>query len=216
MNDILRKSGRLVSRTMPNGETVELIEKGAIFSGFNPDTREVIITASSGAVDRMGDVIDPNGWDLRHFEKNPVVLLDHDYRVEKIAGRVVDSWVDGEKFMQRIRLDDPSWNKAAELVAKRLESGSLRAVSVGFRPVEWEPIKSEDGKPTGGLKFKRQEQLELSWVAVPANQEAVLGIEAEESPERTSDGSDLLAALESEIRAGVEAARVQYAIRTSR
>jgi hypothetical protein len=33
---------------------------------------------STGSVDRMGDVIDPNGWQLAAFKTNPVVLWAHD------------------------------------------------------------------------------------------------------------------------------------------
>ena len=32
---------------------------------------------SDDTVDRMGDVIDPAGWDLKWFKKNPIALFQH-------------------------------------------------------------------------------------------------------------------------------------------
>ena len=56
-------------------------------------------------------------------------------------------------------------DEAYQLVAE----GYLRAVSVGFRPLEWEPMP--DGR---GTRFTSVELLEISLVSVPANASALL------------------------------------------
>ena len=52
-----------------------------------------------------------------------------------------------------------------------VEQGILRAVSVGFRPQESQPIDKE--RPGGGRRYLKQELLECSLVAVPANPAAI-------------------------------------------
>ena len=33
---------------------------------------------SDATADRYGDVIEPDGWQLRHFKRNPIALFGHD------------------------------------------------------------------------------------------------------------------------------------------
>src|SRR5699024_2113185 len=48
-----------------------------------------------------------------------------------------------------------------------VKAGLVRGLSIGFKPLETEPIKD-----TMGLRFKAWEWLELSAVTIPANSEA--------------------------------------------
>ena len=50
--------------------------------------------ASTGAVDRHGDTVAPEGWRLDAYRENPVVLWAHDYRRPAI-GRAQSVWRDG-------------------------------------------------------------------------------------------------------------------------
>jgi len=43
---------------------------------------------SDGTVDRMGDIIEPDGWRLDNFRRNPVALFKHD------PGFLVGNWRD--------------------------------------------------------------------------------------------------------------------------
>ncbi len=174
MTPDLRSAGRLVLRRTPDGGEVELVEKHLTLEAYDPETRGVTITASDETVDRYGDIVRASGWDLRSYQRNPVVLTDHDYRVASIVGTADVAVRDG-RLAARITLDPPETNRQASIVANLLASGSLRSVSVGFRPLEPPtPILDETGKWTGGFEFKRQELLEISWVAVPANPNATL------------------------------------------
>ena len=38
-----------------------------------------IAVASTNSVDRHGEIVDNNGWDLKSFKKNPVILWGHDH-----------------------------------------------------------------------------------------------------------------------------------------
>ena len=55
----------------------------------NEEEREVLHLISTKARDRAGDIVNPKGLDLKNFKKNPVVLVNHDYRVESIIGKAV-------------------------------------------------------------------------------------------------------------------------------
>src|SRR5436190_18739738 len=46
--------------------------------GVNRDARTVDIVASDFSIDSYGTRIDPAGWDLEQFKKNPVICLQHD------------------------------------------------------------------------------------------------------------------------------------------
>src|SRR3982750_409205 len=46
--------------------------------GVNRDARTVDIVASDFSLDSYGTRIDPNGWELEQFRKNPVICLQHD------------------------------------------------------------------------------------------------------------------------------------------
>ena len=56
--------------------------------------RVVRFVISTGAVDRDGDTIDPKGWDLTAYRRNPTVLWQHDHKIPAIA-RMVHIAVEG-------------------------------------------------------------------------------------------------------------------------
>lgn len=133
----------------------------------NGDGLEFVL--SDATVDRMGDIIDPAGWDLRNFKQNPIALFGHsgDFPIGKWA----DLRVEGGKLVGRLVLAARGTSARIDELIGLVEQGILRAVSVGFRPIEAEPI--DKNKPYGGQRYKKQELLETSLVSVPANPAAV-------------------------------------------
>ena len=131
---------------------------------------------SDATVDRYGDIVEPGGWDLQRFKQNPVALWDHgkDPTIgRKPIGRWEDVRVERGKLLGRLVPVPPGPDQAVNGVVTSLQSGFLRAVSVGFLPkVPPEPI--DKNNPYGGQRFKKQELLETSLVAVPANPAAIL------------------------------------------
>lgn len=181
MNE-LKTAGRLVQRTI-NGEPVDVVEKEFQLLAYDPLTRTGEIVASDETVDRYGDVVVAAGWKLDNYLKNPVMLLDHSYQVADIVGQASPR-IEGNRLVARFVLDDPAANRQAAIVANLIKNRSLRAVSVGFQANAFDRIEDEKGNWTGGFRFTDQELLEISWVAVPANPNAVL---AATEPERPSD-----------------------------
>jgi len=75
------------------------------------------------------------------------------------------------KLLNRVRfaLDNPMGN----LAYKMARGGYVRSESVGFIPIEWMRGNEAAGEPY--RTFKKQELLEISLVAVPANPSATIG-----------------------------------------
>lgn len=97
------------------------------------DVREVDFVASTETVDSHGDVIDQASWNLKDYLANPIVLYAHDSRELPIGKSVLTAVRDG-KLEATIRFSK-STQKANEVWAL-VEEDVLRAVSVGFRPVD--------------------------------------------------------------------------------
>jgi len=132
-------------------------------------------TMSTGSVDREGDRIDPDGWDVSAYMRNPVVLWAHDYRRLPI-GRAHEVYPDGDAVKALIEFAPADLDPFADSVRRYYEAGFLKAVSVGFLPRKWE-FAEEDGR-TRGINFHEQELLEISAVPVPANPEALIEMRA--------------------------------------
>lgn len=119
---------------------------------------------SDESVDRMGDVIRAAGWDLDNFKNNPVALFGHDH--DKVIGIWQNVRVVGKRLMGRLKLADEGTSEFIDTTRKLVEQGVLRAVSVGFQPIEALPRK-------GGVEYVKSALHEISVVAVPANQNAL-------------------------------------------
>lgn len=136
------------------------------------ESRIATFIASTGTVDRQGDIVDPDGWELDEFKNNPVLLFGHDSRALPI-GRVNNIRVEGGKLMADTEGVAKGVHDMADSVWSMVKSGFLNAVSVGFRALDAEPRFDKDGV-WQGYKFIRQELMELSIVPVPANPEAIV------------------------------------------
>src|SRR5215218_5839298 len=97
--------------------------------------RVVRFTISTGAVDRDGDTIDPRGWRLEHYQRNPVVLWQHDHKVPAIA-RMVRIAVEGNPpaLVADAEFAPADIHPFAEQVFQLVKAGFLTATSVGFQP----------------------------------------------------------------------------------
>jgi len=122
--------------------------------------------ASTPVIDRVGESIDQEGWELKQYKKNPVLLWAHNLREQKLPiGKVTKLWTEGKgkrarlMFTSKFDLQDTF---AAE-VYRKFKDNFLNAFSVGFVPIE------KDGE-----EYLQQELLEISAVPVPANPEALV------------------------------------------
>lgn len=127
-----------------------------------------VSVASANVVDRDGEIINQDGWDLRNFKKNPQLLWAHNIReVKPPLGKVSKIWFEGEgraKVMKFKALFDMEDTFAADIFRK-IKKGFLNAFSVGFMPLEKD-----------GITYTKAELLEISVVPVPSNPAALVEI----------------------------------------
>ena len=124
--------------------------------------------ASTADFDRAGDSISHEAWTkggLANFEKNPIILFNHDY--DKPIGRAT-----GLKVTPNgLELEAKISKSAPAAVCELVKDGVLGAFSVGFRVKDADYIKETDG-----LMIKDAELFEVSVVSVPCNQAATFSL----------------------------------------
>jgi HK97 family phage prohead protease len=143
-------------------------------TGHQSDDNPLDFVLSDETVDRMGDVIRVDGWDLKAFRKNPIALMGHSH--ESVIGVWENVRVEGKKLLGRLKLAKPGTSELIDTVRSLIDQRILKAVSVGFQPLEANPRKG------GGYDFTKASLHEVSLVSVPANPNA-LAIAKALSPE---------------------------------
>lgn len=124
--------------------------------------------ASTADFDRAGDTISAEAWTkggLNNFEKNPIILFNHDYN--KPIGRATGLKVTENGLELKAKIS----KSAPDHVAQLVKEGILGAFSVGFRVKDADYLAETDG-----LKIKDAELFEVSVVSVPCNQAATFSL----------------------------------------
>ncbi len=124
--------------------------------------------ASTADFDRAGDTISAEAWTkggLGNFEKNPIILFNHDYN--KPIGRATGLKVTENGLELKAKIS----KSAPDHVAQLVKEGILGAFSVGFRVKDADYLSETDG-----LKIKDAELFEVSVVSVPCNQAATFSL----------------------------------------
>ena len=136
---------------------------------INAGARTVDFIASTAARDSYGDIIDQESWQLDHYKANPIVLYGHASRDLPI-GQAVYCAVENGQLVCQIKFASEDANPMAEKVWRLLQEKVLRAVSVGFSPVNGR-YETLDGAEV--FVWRNSILKEISVVPVPANHEAV-------------------------------------------
>jgi HK97 family phage prohead protease len=127
-------------------------------------TFEVIATSED--IDRHGETIRIDGWDIENYLKNPIILFGHSYdELEDVVGRATDIRFDGTKMIIKGIFASAEANPKAQQLRKLYDEGIIKTVSVGFIPLERDQYNAS--------VITKAELLELSFVPVPANPEAL-------------------------------------------
>ena len=139
------------------------------FKSHTEDDGSIMIRgmASTADFDRAGDSISADAWTkggLQNFEKNPIILFNHDYNRPIGRATGLKSNANGLELTAKI-------SKSAGDVAELVKDGVLGAFSVGFRVKDADYLEETDG-----LRIKDAELFEVSVVSVPCNQSATFSL----------------------------------------
>jgi HK97 family phage prohead protease len=136
------------------------------------DDRFSHFIASTNRVDRYGDIVEQS-WDLTDFLKNPVFLFSHQSWAPPIGWvREFNPNADATATHARVEFLPPGKNARADELFELTRIRAIRAVSVGFIPLEAEDRFGEEHQWLG-YRFLRSQLIELSLCTVPANADAV-------------------------------------------
>ena len=146
------------------------------------ETRTVEFVASDNSVDSYGTVLPVDKWDLTRYQNNGIVGYMHDVYGDSwtksadpddVIGKGV-AFVEDEKLVVRITFEPKELNEKADKIFRKLQFGSLHAVSVGFRATaKGHKGDEERGEDPKVYYYGGQELLEVSVVNIPSNANAL-------------------------------------------
>ena len=146
------------------------------------ETRTVEFVASDNSVDSYGTVLPVDKWDLKRYQNNGIVGYMHDVYGDSwtksadpddVIGKGV-AFVEDEKLVVRITFEPKELNEKADKIFRKLQFGSLHAVSVGFRATaKGHKGDEERGEDPNVYYYGGQELLEVSVVNIPSNANAL-------------------------------------------
>ena len=178
------------------------------------DDGVIVATASTGAIDRDGEIIVPGAFakSLDRFVNDGAILACHQHRLPDgsppMIGRpIYAKYTDQGALEVGFKLGT---SELAQKWAAAKADGTWRGVSVGFMPTDGE-YKSVEGRNV--YHHKEAELFELSGVPVGSNRDALLkgmglvdtNIFAELKAEGIPDITKLLASVKTDIIAEVKA-----------
>jgi HK97 family phage prohead protease len=148
----------------------------SVIKAIDEETRRIDFIISTESVDRYGDIIRVKGWDLKAYKQNPVVLFGHMNR-EPPVGKSIRTWKEDGALRATAEFMPKEISPFADSIFQMYKGKFLRAVSVGFIPLDWKYVEDEEGQITG-YDFVKQDLLEFSAVPVPANPDALMNARA--------------------------------------
>ena len=155
---------------VPDGTVFRFATTDPVVDQANADSRTVRFVFSDATVDHSYDTIDPKGWDLSVFNRNPVALFAHNSWDPPI-GKAHNVIVKDGQLVGDIEFADAEVYPFADTIYRLVKGGFLKAVSVGFKPKDW-VFSNADDRPYG-IHFKKQTLLEISVCPVPCNPNAL-------------------------------------------
>lgn len=164
-----------------NGICRRLLES-PVLRKISVEDRTVEFIASDNSVDSYNTVIPVDKWDLRRYAKNGAVGYMHDVYGDSYAKAADpddiigkgEAFVEDGKLIVRITFEPDDLNAKADKIFRKIQFGSLNAVSVGFTPTakgHWGDKRDNENPEV--YYYDGQELLEVSVVNIPSNPNAV-------------------------------------------
>lgn len=180
-----------------------------VFRKVDEESRTVEFIASDNSVDSYGTVLPVDKWDLTRYQNNGIVGYMHDVYgdtwtksadPDDVIGRG-EAFIEDDKLIVRIQFEPASLNEKADKIFRKIQFGSLRAVSVGFRPTSKGHKGSEErGEDPDVYYYNGQELLEVSVVNIPSNANALKRSIEEERAGWEEEKAEIRKPVEEEVK----------------
>jgi HK97 family phage prohead protease len=173
LDEILSKRQGNIISTSRGDALVKAVKAPASWDPENRTARFILTTES---VDRYGDVVVQAGGQFDRFMDNPQALLFHNSRSWPVG-----TWSDVTKVLTgrpkrtegTLNFMEEGLDEDADRAARHVAAKTIRTISIGFQPLEWESLTDAEGYWTG-YKFTAWELLEASLVPIPANPQCLV------------------------------------------
>jgi len=131
--------------------------------------RILTFTISTGDVDRDGDTLDPNGWELDNFIRGGSMLWGHNPK--EVIAKPLATWLENGKLKSRAQFTPKDLNPFGYMIYEMFRDAYVRGTSVGFLPKKW--VENAERGGWFPVDFILQELLEYSGTPVPSNPHAL-------------------------------------------
>ena len=154
----------------------EKITKYFTKSPEEQEDRVIRFIGSTEDIDRDGDIMKADGWDLKNYKKNPVVLVNHMRSALPIARTKKVFINDKKQLVFDVEFPTPEVSADGDTLYRLAKGGFMPATSVSFMPdMDKVEYPRENGAKSGAYRiYNGQELLELSLVSIPANPKALM------------------------------------------
>lgn len=154
------------------------------------------VVGTDGSEDRHGSVINPDGWEIDAYMRNPVVLWQHGENSDHPpVGKTLAMRKVGGAWESDIELFVNLWRHMQSNIAAFLweayRDHAMGAISVSFIPKKWKDRKATDIPSffSEDTEYEKQEMTEQSFVNVPSNRNGLAkAIERARSAGTFNDG----------------------------
>ena len=131
---------------------------------------------------------EPGAVDLSRLNDIGCVLYNHNR--DKVIGRIDRAWVKDNRAYATVTFDEDT---ESDVIYQKVKSGTLKAVSVGYRVESWEEVAagktSSSGKHAGPCSIAlKWFPYEVSIVSVPADATVGVGRDFDEEEEPFEKG----------------------------
>lgn len=146
--------------------------------------RTALFVASTEARDRHSSIILIEAWQkrLNRFNDNGIIAYQHETSRDWFDGQPFNpdyiigtgrAYIEGDQLMCEVTLEKSDTNPIADKVWNKIESGILKAMSVGFIAHDGHWGDPDQGEDSGTFYFTDVELVECSIVNIPSNYEAL-------------------------------------------
>lgn len=142
------------------------------------DDEVEVILSTAKLVRQDGLALVPGGCVIDDYRRNPIWLWSHDPDLP-IGNADPETIVVGPGDIScRVRFAPSGVSAKADEIRGLVKAGVVRAVSIGFDPIEWEPL--DPRRPGAGKRVTRWVLFECSFVSVGADADALVTARAQE------------------------------------
>ncbi len=190
-----------------------IVKRAEVDAASGEDASSLRFVLSTDTPDLMGDIVVQSGLEIP--DRLPA-QIDHAGSMWSAVGKWVDLERDAHRTLATLQLLPEGISKAADLVRGMAEAGLRLAASIGFQPLEWEPVDPRKDDWWDPLRYLKSRLLEASVVVVPANQEALALAKRLGAPRGLLVGFEPDRAARARERAAAALARVNRALLSAR